>query len=167
MVYTHRLPWVRPSDIPNVSFPIGPKSNQGNDKDVTYFHLKVSSPHAQQIIQELRGDLTRYQGHLPVGTRWPKYALDIQSSKDVPEPEYLLEALIRPETFQGDQLVADIRREQQSPLLRQTTNTTSSSESTRPLIVKFPKPRRKYGSWTATSSSFSQYKKGAKGKRKR
>jgi hypothetical protein len=173
MVYTHRLPIIRPSEMPNASFPIGPQSvtSNNNKNSNPYFKLPAASPHAQRIVNELRGDLTQYNGQFPVGNTWPRYSLDIQSSKDVPEPEYLLEALLRPESFQGELLVEDIRREQQN--YSDSTTRTSEASSARPWNAKFPKPRRKYGGWTNSSSSttttsFHRYKKSLKaGKRKR
>jgi hypothetical protein len=115
MVYTHRFPLMRPSLFPAASFPVGTQnervktqqtvSDEANTKDkidktqIKYLKLNPSSPEAVQIVSEFKGDVTQYRGHLQVGQSWPRYAIDIRSALDVPEPELLLEALLRPEYF--------------------------------------------------------------------
>lgn len=120
VVYTHRLPFIRPNLFPTASFPVGThnerlktatKASASTDTSddmkrkedaatkIKYFKLNPSSPEAVQIVSDFKGDVTRYRGHLQVGQSWPRYALDIRSAQDVPEPELLLEALLRPEYF--------------------------------------------------------------------
>lgn len=127
-VYTHRLPFMRANvHFPSASFPVGThnerlkksangssgvdgetkkedestgtKQRTSSSSNIKYFKLDASSPEAVQIVTEFKGDLTKHRGHLQVGQSWPRYALDIRSPEDVPEPELLLEALLRPEHF--------------------------------------------------------------------
>jgi hypothetical protein len=103
IVYTHRPPLMRPNIYPIASFPVGKHKAERSDSDskkmTKYLKLNPSSPEALVIVKEYGGDVTRFRGNLKVGSRWPYYNLNIQSAKDVPEPELLMEALLRPEYF--------------------------------------------------------------------
>ena len=122
MVYTHRLPIVRPNEFPSASFPVGGtsdvsasstrNSNKGGGDDsekqnnsLKYFQLNSKS--LAQIIQQVKKrsdfDLSQdFRGVLAAGPSRPYYNIPIMGPKDVPEPELLLEALLRPEQFGKD-----------------------------------------------------------------
>jgi len=124
MVYTHRLPIVRPNEFPSASFPVGgtsdlsasaTRNNNNNSKggddskklnnSPKYFQLHSKS--LAQIIQHVKKrsdfDLSQdFRGVLSAGTSRPYYKIPIMGPKDVPEPDLLLEALLRPEHFGKD-----------------------------------------------------------------
>jgi hypothetical protein len=49
--------------------------------------LDPTSDRAKHIIYHLKGDFSKYTGHLPIGYQWPYYVLDIQTPKNIPEPD--------------------------------------------------------------------------------
>jgi hypothetical protein len=123
LLYTHRIPLMRPNLLPSASFPLGTKlprnpntqqSEQGLDRAVSQsttvdpgrtarlFKLDSASPYAIYIVNELGGDLTRYRGHLTIGPAlapWSRYTLRIDAADQVVQPALLLQALLSPEQF--------------------------------------------------------------------
>jgi hypothetical protein len=85
MVYTYSIPFIRPKTLPKV-MPVG---------DLL---LDASSPDAARIADQLGGSIGRFRGHLAIAKpgQWPPFLLDIRDESDVPEPEILLEALLKP-----------------------------------------------------------------------
>lgn len=49
--------------------------------------LDPTSEQAKYILHDLNGDLTVYSGNIPIGYKWPYYLLDIQTTKNIPEPD--------------------------------------------------------------------------------
>jgi len=119
VVYTHRLPIVRPDPYPSASFPVGggggdTKTNTATKENTQsprkYFQLNDYSMKEIQTLAKTRAFVELghdYTGILSAGTRQPLYSISIQGKADVPEPELLLEALMRPETFGNDFLNSD------------------------------------------------------------
>jgi hypothetical protein len=129
LLYTHRIPLMRPNLLPSASFPLGTKlsgnpnsqqsrrlEEQGLDQAASQtivdpgperttarlFKLNSASPYAIYIVNELEGDLTRYRGHLAVGPAlapWSRYTLNISAADQVVQPALLLQALLSPEQF--------------------------------------------------------------------
>jgi hypothetical protein len=127
VVYTYRLPWIRPSTYATARFPVGDRAagttttsarwttaagpeqqQQKPRKPTDYFRLDTTSDPGRSIVAA--GDLTTtaYTGHLVVGGSWPRYSLDLSSKQDLVEPEMLLEMLLRPEYFRWDDNDDDI-----------------------------------------------------------
>ena len=113
IVYTHRLPIVRPNPYPSASFPVGTprvltKSKEGEETAEEPKYFKITSNSAAQILSLVKerkeDDMfvelgTDFTGVISAGLSRPYYMIQIEGPNDVPHPELLLEALMRPETF--------------------------------------------------------------------
>ena len=90
-VYTHSLPFVRPSSSAAVS-PLG---------DV---RLDPASREAQKLATQ--GELQHFKGMLAVGKpgQWPPFLVDIRQATEVKEPEIMLELLLQPERVSKESL---------------------------------------------------------------
>lgn len=114
LVYTHRLPFIRPNLFPSASFPIGSpnfSTTYANDgkpaQEPKYFKLSpVSASYIMDLAKQKVGSDgyvelgTDFTGLLTAGPSRPYYMIQIQDPNDVPDPELLLEALQRPETLE-------------------------------------------------------------------
>jgi hypothetical protein len=99
VVYTHTLPFVRPSSVPSAVVPAGD------------LRLDPASPEVRDAVlgPDGAGDLSAHRGVLAmVGRRWPPYLLDIRDASNVPHPDVLLSALLVPEQLPS--VVADLER---------------------------------------------------------
>jgi len=151
VVYTHQLPIVRPAFFPSASFPVGSSNlssttTEGStDEKPKYFKLNhrsasqisglaMSGKKTKGVFVELGTDFT---GVLSAGPSQPLYTISIRGPKDVPEPELLLEALMRPETFD------DFSQEEDEYLEIRTQSSSSRHFRARPKRKKSTAGRRR------------------------
>jgi hypothetical protein len=157
IVYTHRLPAIRPNRFPSASFPIG-RPNFSTTyatggkpvQEPTYFKLSpVSASYIMELAKQKSGSGgyvelgTDFTGLLTAGPSRPYYMIQIQDPKDVPDPELLLEALQRPETLEEF-----LSWQTESPQHERSSFSSSSSSRGRlsaraPQKKSAPKRRRK------------------------
>ena len=98
VVYAHRFPLLRPSLSPSRRFVIPPDDNKNSDVVAPL----TLSPTDIQTLQDT--GFATYRGHLTLGSKWPRYTMDIQSAKDiVAAPDVLWDALVQPAVLFGQQ----------------------------------------------------------------
>lgn len=86
VVYTYRLPLIRPSLAP--SRRISLSSSESSTSTTTT---------ALQPQHDLPGDLRSFRGHLKIGDRWPRYTMEVTDpEQDIVQPALLLDALVDP-----------------------------------------------------------------------
>lgn len=154
MVYTHRLPFMRPNLLPSASFAAGddePRRGSSNSDRLTtgqqqeeqqeqvplprqYLKLDPSSAAAVRIVRDYQGDITRHRGYLPIAgmPSRRRYLLLVQSPSDIPQPELLWQALVRPETLTAQTVALMTMDETQRRTSRRkgTKSISSSKHST-------------------------------------